>query len=252
MSMFAQMPMRSSNSIILYLSRKEPPPLLPIELQGHVGPETWAMRIPALTMLASRFHKPIFEGLWLLAAFIASIAVPAAVYPTIFHALDKDDNGNSRFRDDQPFFQARAATVGIFIGVSLLFWVPLLVWKMIGQSRANALVRRWSEDDLRLKGPSAFIPVWKMNMPSFWNSSARLTVSLPPSQAPTTFHPAAYLPSWINGPTDPAAGMYYYPVQNGPGSQLQPNIAGNAGVYGDEKAPAYTGGEAAEKVRPYR
>lgn len=223
-------PQRTPSDILLYLSRKQPPPVLPYELHGHVSPDAWATRIPNLTNLASRYSYPIFEGCWMLAAFFASIVVPIAVYPVIFRAMSKD---HRRPGDREgPFFQARAISFAVFIGIMLFFYVPLFIWKYNGQSRANAMVKRWAEDDLRMKGPSAFIPKWKVSMPGVFTMSTKLKVSLPPNQMATNFHPAAYLPSWINGPVDAQAAPAYNSYQNlGPG--MPPNL-GEVPLYSEK------------------
>ncbi|THH21013.1 hypothetical protein EW146_g446, partial [Bondarzewia mesenterica] len=211
---YAAQPQRTSSDIVL------------------VSPDAWATRIPSLIRLVSRYSYPIFEGCWMLAAFVASIAIPAAVNPFIFDAMDKD-----RIDGNGPIFQARAISFALFVGVLIFFYVPLIVWKVFGQSRANALVKHWAEEDLRMKGPSVFIPTWKVSMPGVFTMNCKLKVSLPPNEKATYFHPAAYLPSWINGPADAQAAPAYYPgsYQNlGPG--MPPNV-GNVPLYSDEKHP---------------
>lgn len=101
----------------------------------------------------------------------ASIAVPAVAYRLIFNSLrDPDDIFNRR--EEGPFFQARVASLGVFVGVCLIFFVPLFLWKRIGQKRVDSMVRRWGHDDVRVKGQGEFIPVWKVNMPGVFSTQA--------------------------------------------------------------------------------
>ncbi|KAI0038901.1 hypothetical protein FA95DRAFT_1128044 [Auriscalpium vulgare] len=239
---------RNSDGVVLYLSPKQAPPVLPYELHGHVSPDSWASRIPVINRLTARYNKPLFEGIYFLVYFIASIALPAVFYPMIFRALDKNHNDNDNFSDfhddrffdqDRPFFQARAASLGIWLAVTVLFWTPYLLWKRVGQKHATILGRRWEGEDARTRGAGAFVPSWKIQLPGFYSNSTKLTMSLPPNQMPTSFHPAVYQQSWINGPVDPGN-----PYPGGPGFQApgyqNPGSYGNVPLYQDEKAPAYT------------
>lgn len=60
-----------------------------------------------------------------------------------------------------------------------------------------------------------------------------LTVSLPPNSSPSSFHPNAYLPSYLNGPVD-ADANYYYPYKAEPGLPRM-SVVGNVPLYLDEK-----------------
>ncbi|EIM85483.1 uncharacterized protein STEHIDRAFT_147869 [Stereum hirsutum FP-91666 SS1] len=231
---------KNAHSITFYLRRNQPPPMMPMELSGHVSPDSWASRLFTLNRMCAQYHRPIFEAIWLIMGVIASIAVPAVAYRLIFNSLrDPDDIFNRR--EEGPFFQARVASLGVFVGVCLIFFVPLFLWKRIGQKRVDSMVRRWGHDDVRVKGQGEFIPVWKVNMPGVFSTQAELILSLPASH-PSNFHPAAYLPSWINAPIDEKAPAYYqsnaastFPL-NGPNG-----MAVNDGIplYLDDKAPAY-------------
>ncbi|KAI0058078.1 hypothetical protein BV25DRAFT_1891819 [Artomyces pyxidatus] len=247
---------RTSDQVVLYLHQKQAPPVLPFELHGHVSPDSWASRIPTLIRLTSRYNKPLFEGIWMLVYFITAIAVPAALYPVIFHALDKNatntfnnfntfDNFNNRINNnDRPFFETRFITFGIFVGITLFFWIPILVWKHIGQTRATALVNKWAAEDSRNRGAGTFVPVWKVTLPGSFTNNTRLIVTLPPSQIPSSFHPALYQQSWINGPVDGGSGypgqgfQGGYNFQDGSGYN-NPNMYGNIPLYSNDKAPAY-------------
>lgn len=111
-----------------------------------------------------------FDGIS-LHSHSASIAVPAVAYRLIFNSL-RDPNDTFNPREEGPFFQARLASLGVFVGVCLVFFVPLFLWKRIGQKRVDSMVQRWGHDDVRVKGPAEFIPVWKVNMPGVFSTQA--------------------------------------------------------------------------------
>jgi len=224
-------PVRTSNDIALYLSSKQPTPRVPFELQGSISPDVWATRLPTIARVSERYSKPILERVWLFVGLIATFVVPLAVYSTILSALHVT-------RDDRlsisaaGFAEARAITGAISIGIILLFTVPMLVWKLLGRKQVNGMLQRWANSDRATIGNNNPIPTWRVKTPGVWSDNTVLTITLPPSYSPTSFHPNAYLPSYINGPPD--ADQYFYPYKPEPGMPRM-SVIGNVPLYMDEK-----------------
>ncbi|KAI0314090.1 hypothetical protein OF83DRAFT_1175075 [Amylostereum chailletii] len=212
---------------------KQAPPILPRELRGHVSPDSWASRVPQVLRLTARYNQPLFEALWMLAYFILSIAIPAALYIPVTRALDDNDDELS----SQSFFRAHFVSISLFIAVSLFFWAPILIWKGIGQQRANVLAKRWVGEDSRTTRYSGYVPLWQITLPGIFRNSTRLNIILPTSSSPTVtaFHQAAYLPSWINGPSAPNNPLPPQLSTDGPSF-------GKNGVY--DALPLYTNNNA--------
>ncbi|KAJ7579095.1 hypothetical protein C8J56DRAFT_1110179 [Mycena floridula] len=240
-------PVRTSSDIVLYLSSKQPTPGVPFELQGSISPDVWATRLPAICTTAERYSKPMFERIWLILGFIATLVVPIALYSTILaslHITANNDDFNSNFNESNDrtskFIEARAIVGGITIGLVLLFTVPIMVWKFIGRSRVNSLLRRWEASDRATIGNNNPISQWKVKTPGFWSNRVVLRITLPANYSPTAFHPSAYLPSYLNGPPDAANDAYFYPYKPEPGMPRMSVVGnvtaiGNVPLYTDEK-----------------
>jgi len=220
---------RNQEKIVLYLSPNQPFPTLPFEFQGHISPDDWAVRIPAITALASQYYKPLFERVYTIVAFMAVVILPIALYQVLFRTVDVDNDPFDR--EGSNFFQARTISMGVFIAALVFFALPMVMWKSIGKRRMNAMLRRWAQADRAVKGPAGYIPVWTVSGPTVFKSRTILAITIPPNAPPTIFHPDAYLPSYINGPRDQGAA-YYYPYAPG-----QPGLPRMSTV-GD--LPAYT------------
>ncbi|KII92579.1 hypothetical protein PLICRDRAFT_37349 [Plicaturopsis crispa FD-325 SS-3] len=235
-------PQRTSNQIMLYLSPKQPAPEAPpLELQGYISKDVWNMRIPAITRLASRYFKPTLERIWMIIALIAIVVLPIAVYPIVLHTTPRENDGfndgfDDRFDDrfdDHAYFLARAVSFGVFVGSLLLFYVPMGIWKYVGHKRVNRMVQGWMKEDQNTSG-GASVPSWRVRTPGVWNSRISLAITIPLDRPPTTFHPDAYLPSYINGPMDADAPAFRGPM--GPSGYGYQNSYGNVPLYGNEKA----------------
>jgi hypothetical protein len=105
--------------------------MVPFELRDHIGPDDWHARMTAIRDLAFRFYKPIFERIWLFVASLATILLPFALYSVIFNAMF----GHVNLRTDpdaaDKIWRARMISFGVFVGVLVVFWGPMIVWKMI-------------------------------------------------------------------------------------------------------------------------
>jgi hypothetical protein len=240
---------RRQGQIVFNFDRKGPVPTLPYELHEHITADAWASRIPQLIRLSNRYNRPALEGLWFVVMFIATLAVPAGLHATIEQSLRKDMS-----RVDA-FYEARFICFGIAIAILMLFIGPHMVWKFMGQKRATELVKRWEAEDARVHPPGSFLPVWSVRLAGYLSTHTVLTITTPYTAAPSYFHPAAYMPSWINGPSDTGPpngvpptyqgfqqpGMYgevpLYGVHGGgPGQPLPPYVGDNMRPYSDEKA----------------
>lgn len=188
---------RTADQVVLYLDPREPVPILPYELCEHVTADAWATRIPQLTRVGSRYNKPRLEGIWLNLMFICALAVPIGLHNTILNAFE---NGTDDF---DAIHQTRWSSTAIFIGIVLVFLIPFGIWKSVGQAHLNKLIKQWEAEDARSRAPGTFTPVWKAKLSAALRPYTCLTITTPYVQKQSYFHPAAYMPSWINGPVDP-------------------------------------------------
>ncbi|KAN0128746.1 hypothetical protein V8E53_013467 [Lactarius tabidus] len=210
---------RTAGQVVLFLNPKEQEPLLPYELHEHVTADEWATRVHQLIYMGSRYNKPLLEGIWLVVMFICAFAILLGLNSKIFDALDKN-TGNA-------IYQTQWVSIAILIGIVLVFFVPLVIWKCIGQARLNQLIKHWEAEDARSRAPGTFVPVWKATL-SPLRPYTRLVVTTPLVQMQSPFHPAAYMPSWINGPADPGSSDGFDVVNQG---FYKANVYGEVPLY---------------------
>jgi len=222
-------PYRTSNDIILYLSPKQPTPSsVPFELQSYIPPETWATRVPTIARTAGRYSKPLFERIWFALAILSSIVLPIAIYQIFINRI-----GVSRMTENQ-YFAIRMVSSLLFLGLGLLFLAPVAIWKYIGKRHVDLMIRQWAKADRLTLGINAQLPIWRVVTPSVFRDTITLTITPPGESAPTSFHPDAYIPSYINGPSDKGAA-YSYPSLGEKSGPMMTNV-GNVPLYmGDEK-----------------
>ncbi|KAJ7084439.1 hypothetical protein B0H15DRAFT_849203 [Mycena belliarum] len=222
----------ANNNIVLYLSPTQTTPPVPVELHGEITPDVWSDRLAAITRVSSRYDKPIFERVWMVVAFLAMIIVPAAIFRVILNTL--------HFRaTTSHVFEARGISFAIFAAVFLLFLLPMVTWKYIGHKEVNSMLKKWEKADQNARG-SAPMSVWSVRTPGIFKRNIVLKIQLPPRTAVSSFHVNAYLPSYLNGPTDPDAN-YYYPYKSEPGLPRM-SVVGNIPLFTDEKR-GYSGSE---------
>lgn len=216
----------ADGKITLVVSQAHEMPPLPYELSGLVEHDVWDQRTRTIKGLCARFSKPLPERIWFIIAMICTLVLPFPLYRLIFNAVF------DRNRPNDTFFEARAAGFGVFVGVLVLFWGPLALWKWLGASRMRGQLRQWEAYD-RSNANGRFVPEWKVEMPGIFSINGRVMISTPPSAAPTNFSPGAYLPPYINAP----AYMPYAPppAQGMPGTTAY-NGGPGYGLSGDEKA----------------
>ncbi|THH04204.1 hypothetical protein EW145_g5697 [Phellinidium pouzarii] len=218
---------REHEKVVVYLSPKQPvPDMVPYELNDHIFPDDWHIRIMAIRDTTFNYYKPLFERIFFIVATISVVVLPFALYQIILNAMDN----NRRPRSLEQFFQARAISFAISIGTFLLFAIPMLVWKGIGKRRVRSMLTRWEKADRERKGPSSFVPLWEVKTPTVFKSTCVVTITIPPSAHPTVFHPNAYLPPFINPPADGGAA-YYYPYAPGHVGLPRMSVAGMLPAY---------------------
>lgn len=196
---------RQNGTVTLYLSPKFPTPPVPFELSGHIAADDWAMRVPALTRLASRYYKPIFERIWLALAIAVTLIIPLVVYQPIFIAI----YGNSRNNSSGNMLAHFIGLLMFFFALAIC-WAPIYIWKTIGNRRVQALLASYSAADAARSSLSSFVPKWSINTPGILTTQTILTITTPPADPITSFHPDAYLPAYV-GKADEAQGAYFYP-----------------------------------------
>ncbi|KAL5523494.1 hypothetical protein ACEPAG_7667 [Sanghuangporus baumii] len=220
---------RTQDKVVVYVSPRQPvPDMVPYELHEHVFPDDWHSRVLAIRDLAFRYYHPMIERLWLIIASLAVIIIPIALYQVIFNALYENQLPHTA----EHFYRARAVSFAVFIGTFVVFWAPMLIWKALGKRRLRKLTQGWEKVDRAAKPPSAFVPVWKANMPTIFKSTCIVTITTPLNARPTLFHPNAYLPSYINPPVDAGAdAAYYYPYAPGQTGLPRMSVAGTLPSY---------------------
>lgn len=226
-----QVAQRQNGLVTLYLSTKYPAPPVPFELQSHISADDWAIRVPALTKLAGRYYKPVFERVWLVLAIVITLIIPLATYNLLFHAIF----GKTATDQTSKSIVARLIGVVIFFGSLALFWLPIFTWKQIGKRRVNALLATYATADAarpRFSGDpvgSSFVPKWSVNTPGVFTTQTILTITTPPVDPVTSFHPDAYLPAYI-GKAEDSQGAYFYPYpsekQGGEGGLPRMSVVG--------------------------
>ncbi|KAH9961601.1 hypothetical protein BC827DRAFT_328887 [Russula dissimulans] len=261
---------RTDGQVVLHLDPKRPAPTLPYELHKYVSADAWAVRIPQLVRLTSRYNRPVLEGIWFITMFIMTLAVPAVLHAIILRSFKQT------LTHDDARREARFIAIVIAIAIMLLFTGPHIVWKFMGQKRATELVKRWESEDARLRSPGEFVPVWTVHLPGYLSTSTvrrwlfglqaplsrvthastqRLVITTPYAPTSSTFHPAAYRPSWVNGAADSGQPNTMPPTYQ---RYQQQAMYGQVPLYGNPSSslPAYVGdgarGYADDKARPSR
>ncbi|GJJ06635.1 hypothetical protein Clacol_000829 [Clathrus columnatus] len=228
MSNYPGVAQRGNGHVCLHLSAKSPPPPIPFELQGLISADDWAIRVPALTKLASRYYKPLFERIWLIVSLLITLIIPLAAYSSIDRAIfGKDEASGSKA------FIGRLIAVIVFFTVLAVFWVPIFLWKRIGTRRVNSLLASYAAVDQKQSPSPSFIPKWSMNTPGFINMEIKLNITTPPVAPVTVFHPDAYLPSFI-GQTQ-TRGAYFYPYPSAAAEAGLPHMSVVGRSYAVEK-----------------
>lgn len=230
---------RGAGNIVIVVRDSDSPPL-PYELQNHVSTETWDFRMRQVRRLCNQYSKPMLERIWFTIAFLTTFILPIALYNVIFNAITPAsvrsgfDASFGNFNGTRPdghfnnneiakyYLEARGILLGVFVGLVLVFWGPLVAWKRIGSIKANAMTNRWKAEDAS-RGSSGFIPAWRIRTPGVFSILGRVFITTPQVYtAPqmSFFAPGATgnLPAYIIQPAQngaPAGGYFYNPGNGG-------------------------------------
>ena len=105
--------------------------MVPFELRDHILPDDWHARMTAIRDLAFRFYMPIFERIWLFVATFATLVLPFALYSVIYNSMTSGLNLRTDPDAANKIFKARIISFALFVGTLLVFWGPMVIWKMI-------------------------------------------------------------------------------------------------------------------------
>lgn len=166
-------------------------------------------------------------------------------------------------------FIAHLISLSIFLAIALVFWAPLIAWKMLGQQYANVLARRWASEDARTSGSryNGYVPQWTIRLPGVLSSQTIVMINVPQHGPPTSPYDAqAYLPTvrfssnvycvggqrtdymmqWVGPPSDggsPFSDSYAADLKRPSSLDALPLYDGrNVPLNLDEKAPGYYNG----------
>ncbi|PVG02422.1 hypothetical protein CPB86DRAFT_804701 [Serendipita vermifera] len=200
---------RGYGKVTILLKKNEPLPPLPYELQNVYPTETWTTRVQLAAKTCKQWSRPIMERIYFFCVIAILFIVPWVITSVVLMRIY--GTGRDGRVPPEKFFEYRAAGMGIFIGVFLLFWGPLIFWKILGRRRLRALERQWLELD-RATGGGGFLPRWKLSKPGIFSSNAAIQVTLPSVPVViSVFHPNAPLPPYINpAPSDHQTYGYGY------------------------------------------
>ena len=131
--------------------------------------DVWGPRISAVTRRASSYYKYTLELIWLIATFAAVIAGPIVVYHVALSNIpepdDNDKDKDDHFRDSfDRYWKARLIAMGTFLGLMIITFVPMHMWKNAGKKAVNQMLQRYEEQD-RAARPGAPFPTMRMKMP---------------------------------------------------------------------------------------
>ncbi|KAJ7072276.1 hypothetical protein C8F01DRAFT_1361670 [Mycena amicta] len=220
----------ANNCLELYLSPTQPILPVPSEIREEISDEAWGGRTQMLTSTASRFNKVWLERIWLLVGICSIFIVPVVLFPVILNALHVRDDVTASH-----VFEARGIAFALFVALLALFFVPIAVWKFIGQQHVNALLKKWAQEDAaRHGGP---LSTWTVKTPGVFRSSTILRIQLPAGKAVSAFTFGAYLPSYVGAAADTDAN-YFYPYKPAPGLPRM-SVVGNVPLFNDEKRGFY-------------
>lgn len=240
-----------TQTIALRLPKHLPPnDTVPYELQPYYSRDVWVARQRAVLTKGSRYLKPRFEIIFTVFMVLASFALPITIYYVLLNVLPERlehfRDGNRVFTTDDRFWQARAASFGVFVGILLLGWLPFFLWKARGKRTVNQMLAKFSAEDAAVKGSQ--VPNWSMKMPGIGSKALHVMITFPRPPMITPFQMSGSLPPYlVNQPIDPNVPNYF--PYMGPGhAQGAPHHAPPSNVPGvplynerDEKIPEYSG-----------
>ncbi|KAI0819973.1 hypothetical protein BC628DRAFT_1399709 [Trametes gibbosa] len=241
-------------NIALRLPINQPPTeTVPYDLQRYYSRDVWVARQRAVLTKGARYLKPRFEIIFAVFMLLASFAVPIVVYYVVLHALPRQQvrftefDGQIVTLNEEPFWQARAASIGALLGLILLGWTPFFLWKANGKRQVNVMLRKFSAEDTAMAS-GAPTPQWSMKMPGIGSKALHLIISYPRALTGVPYAPGAQLPPYLANPFQDPVGGYSAPYMAAGHAQGQPHHAPADNMQGvplygdrDEKIPDYSG-----------
>ncbi|KAG2036102.1 hypothetical protein BDR03DRAFT_960782 [Suillus americanus] len=135
-------------------------------LQNYVSPHMWETRVRAITRMASQYSKPVLERSWMFVAIILTFIAPIVAYYDYIHRFDGERIDDDR--QNQIIWEARLIALAVTVGLWIVMFLPIVIWKYMGRVRVNKMINRWAKDDIRSASSYAAIPTWKVTMPSMF------------------------------------------------------------------------------------
>lgn len=141
-------------------------------------------------------HPFLFDLRLLHVAYRSAVLiVPMVIYGVIFKQFKKNTDPTDRDQELKDFYNARAVSFGIFIGMIALFYLPVILWKAIGRRRMTVLLNRWALQDERTRGTMTFVPRWTVQIPSIFKSTSVVRITTPPGARPSIFQSGSFIPT---------------------------------------------------------
>lgn len=224
---------RTPNSeVVVHLAPGQAVPAnVPFELNAYVQPIDWTSRLDKIQQVSGKYSKVFLERAWLLIMIAAAVAVPWGLSSTVWKAVMKDGQAQSKV------IGAHMIVVALFFAVILVFCIPVIAWKLIGRWELNKMTNDWTRYDERMQGHSGGAATWRVSAPKLLKAGLKLTVGIPVTRSPSIFHKDAYLPSYINRAASPENDdAYFYPYKKDQGSGLpRMSVVGNIPILFNEK-----------------
>ncbi|KZT56609.1 hypothetical protein CALCODRAFT_313349 [Calocera cornea HHB12733] len=153
-----------------------------------------------------------------------TFVAPILIYHFIFNVFAANQNITLAAK----VVELHAIGFAIFVGICLLFWSPLVIWKAIAAMRVRKMMHGFEREDAARQPNVANRPHWNVYLPGVFGTQTRITITLPAPQPITSFDPQAELPPYI--------AAYPEPPYTGPldGKDV---IAVQPWGYGDTKHP---------------
>ncbi|KIY48196.1 hypothetical protein FISHEDRAFT_73762 [Fistulina hepatica ATCC 64428] len=177
------------------LSRSRPiPDAIPFDLREYIPQDVWRTRLPIIKRTALWYSMPRLERTWLAIGFLSSIILPIVFYQLILSHSQQAAGDSIAIAG----VGAQGISFGLFVGACVFFFVPIILFKFIGQQRMNAMLRRWVIADRVQCGRGAVLPVWRVHTPGVFRTHITLTISLPyntPTSSASSRHQDVQVPA---------------------------------------------------------
>jgi uncharacterized membrane protein len=118
----------ASNDVVVYLVPDHPAPTnVPFELTNYVQPGDWRSRLTTAQRVSARYSKTLLERSWVVLMVIAAVAIPWGLSGIVWDLMMKDG-----IVTRTKVVEARLIGFALFVSVLVVFFIPILTWKLIG------------------------------------------------------------------------------------------------------------------------